>query len=666
MGRQLFILVGILLLEAIIGCVVADLVEDKQALLDFLQNIPHAHKPNWNKDSSVCQSWTGVGCNADSSRVISLRLPGVGFRGPIPPNTLSRLSAIQIISLRLNNISGPLPSDFSNLSNLTELHLQFNSLSGPLPQDFSAWKNLAILDLSNNGFSGGIPSSMSNLTHLSDLNLANNSLSGEIPDLNIPSLQELNLANNHLTGMVPPSLQRFSSAAFAGNNLSSEIAPPSISPVEPPNPQPTKKSSKLSESALLGIVLGGCVLGFVLSALVIIFCYSNPDKDKEKSSKKSQKKEGSLKKNGAAAESGEKDNKIVFTKGCTYAFDLDDLLRASAEVLGKGMFGTTYKAALEDATIVVVKRLKDINVARKEFEQQMQAVGQMRHENIATLRGYYCSKEEKLLIYDYYSEGSVSSVLHGRGGEKRILLGWDIRMQIAIGAARGLAYVHTQNSGKFIHGNLKASNVFLNEKGYGCISDIGLATIINPIPPTSTRAAGYRAPEVIDTRKVFQASDVYSFGVLLLELLTGKSPLHSTNGNESIHLVRWVQSVVREEWTAEVFDVQLLRYPNIEEEMVEMLKVGMACVVKRPEQRPKMPEVVKLLEDIRRGSSANRPSSENRSEGSTSPAATAAVAEMGQSSMLQQSEIAMSSAIQSQADSSASQSQAGAPAAASQ
>ncbi|KAF8044108.1 hypothetical protein BT93_A2172 [Corymbia citriodora subsp. variegata] len=665
MDRQSFILVGILLLEAIIGCAVADLVEDKQALLDFLQTIPHAHTPNWNKDSSVCQSWTGVACSADSSRVISLRLPGVGFRGPIPPNTLGRLSAIQILSLRLNNFSGPFPSDFSNLRNLTALYFQFNSFSGLLPQDFSAWKNLAIIDLSNNGFSGSIPSSMSNLTHLSALNLANNLLSGEIPDLNIPSLQELNLANNHLTGMVPPSLQRFPSWVFAGNNLSPEITPPSISPVEPPNPQPTKKSSKLSESALLGIIIGGCVLGFVLSALLIILCYSNPDKNKETSSKKPQKKEGSLKKKGAAAESQEKDNKIVFSEGCNYAFDLEDLLRASAEVLGKGMFGTTYKAALEDSTTVVVKRLKDINVARREFDQQMQTVGQMRHENIAPLRGYYCSKDEKLLIYDYYSQGSVSSVLHGGGGEKRIL-SWDIRMQIAIGTARGLAYIHTQNNGKFIHGNLKASNVFFNEQRYGCISDIGLATIINPIPPTSARAAGYRAPEVIDTRKAFQASDVYSFGVLLFELLTGKSPLHTTNGNESIHLVRWVQSVVREEWTAEVFDVQLLRYPNIEEEMVDMLKVGMACVDKTPEKRPKMPEVIKLLEDIRRGSSANRPSSEIRSEGSSSPAATAAAAEMGQSSMLQQTQIAFSSAMQSQADSAASQSQAEPPAAAPQ
>lgn len=115
------------------------------------------------------------------------------------------------------------------------------------------------------------------------------------------------------------------------------------------------------------------------------------------------------------------------------------------------------------------------------------------------------------------------------------------------------------------------------------------------------RSGGYQAPEITDTKKFYQASDVYSFGVLLLELLTGKSSTHATCGNEVVHLVRWVQSVVQEEWTAEVFDIELLRYPNIEEEMVEMLQIGMQCVAKSPEQRPKMAEVVNLVENIRTG-----------------------------------------------------------------
>lgn len=169
-----------------------------------------------------------------------------------------------------------------------------------------------------------------------------------------------------------------------------------------------------------------------------------------------------------------------------------------------------------------------------------------------------------------------------------------------------------------MHGNIKASNIFLNSEGYGCISDTGLATLMSPTMPPSLRNAGYRAPEVTDPRKASHASDVYSFGVFLLELLTGKGPMHATSSEEAIHLVRWVNSVVREEWTAEVFDVQLLRFPNIEEEMVQMLQLAMACVVRTPEQRPKMPDVLRMIEDILRpNNTENRLSSESRSAAST-------------------------------------------------
>ncbi|KAJ9139801.1 hypothetical protein P3X46_030500 [Hevea brasiliensis] len=603
----LFIFSAILFLGAVSLPAIAEPVEDKQALLDFLGNIHHSHSLNWKQNSSVCSEWTGVTCNGDQSRVVALRLPGEGIQGPVPPNTLSRLSAVQILSLRSNGISGTFPLDFSKLENLTGLYLQFNNFSGPLPSDFSMWENLSILDLSNNGFNGSIPTAMSNLTHLTSLNLANNSLSGVIPDINVPSLQSLNLANNNLTGSVPRSLLRFPSWAFSGNELSSETVLPPALPFQPPSPQPPRKSKKLSEPAILGIVLGGCVLGFVIIALLMVCCYSKKDQ-KGGLPTKSQKKEGSLKKN--TSEGHDKNNRLVFFEGCNLAFDLEDLLRASAEVLGKGTFGTTYKAALEDANTVMVKRLKEVPVSKKEFEQQMEVIGSIRHRNVSALRAYYYSKDEKLTVSDYHEQGSVSAMLHGKRGEGRISLDWETRLKIAIGAARGIAHIHTQNGGKLVHGNIKGSNIFLNSEGYGCISDIGLAALMSPMPPAAIRAAGYRAPEVTDSRKATHASDVYSFGVLLLELLTGKSPMHSTGGDEVVHLVRWVHSVVREEWTAEVFDVELLRYPNIEEEMVEMLQIGMNCVVRMPEQRPIMPDVVKMVEDIRRGSTENPPSTE--------------------------------------------------------
>ncbi|KAF7830656.1 putative inactive receptor kinase [Senna tora] len=613
MGKKLDILLifsAAFMIGAMFVSIGAEPVQDKQALLDFLSNIGHSHPLNWDRNSSACKSWRGVFCDKEESRVIALRLPGAGLRGPIPSNTLSRLSALETLSLRSNTITGPFPSDFSELKNLTYLYLQFNKFSGPLPLDFSVWKNLIVVNLSNNSFNGSIPSSISKLTQLTSLVLANNSLSGEIPDLNIPSLQEINLANNNFSGVVPRSLQRFPNSAFAGNNLTSESALPPAFPARPPNASPPTKKTTLSEPALLAIILGGCVLLFVLIAAFMLVRFYGKGDDGEGLPVKSKKKEGPLKKEASETESQDK-NKIVFFEGRNLAFDLEDLLRASAEVLGKGTFGTAYKAALDDVTTVVVKRLKEVTVGKRDFEQQMEAVGRIRHDNVAPLRAYYYSKEEKLMVYDYYQQGSISAMLHGRRGEGRSTLDWDSRLRIAIGAARGIAHIHTQHGGKLVHGNVKASNIFLNSQGYGCVSDTGLATLTNSIPIPAQRTGGYRAPEVTDSRKASHASDVYSFGVLVLELLTGKSPVHASGSEEVVHLVRWVNSVVREEWTAEVFDVELLRYPNIEEEMVEMLQIGMACAVRMPERRPKMQDVLRMIEEIRKVNTGTQPSTED-------------------------------------------------------
>ncbi|XP_016452914.1 putative inactive receptor kinase At4g23740 [Nicotiana tabacum] len=617
-------LVGLFLLSEITAAAAVLVENDKQALLDFVNKLPHLHPLNWDANSPICKNWTGVTCSEDGSRVIALRLPGVGFNGPIPNNTLSRLTALQILSLRSNGINGTFPMDFINLKNLSYLYLHYNSFSGPLPIDFSVWKNLTSLNLSHNRFNGTIPSSISGLSHLSSLNLANNSFSGNIPDLHLPNLQLLNLSNNNLIGKVPKSLQRFPKNVFIGNDMSLLDYTVSNSPVVvslPEQPIPKSKNDrKLSERALLGIIVASSVIGILGFCFLLVVCCFRRKKEDGLFPGKMEK--GDMSPEKAISRSQDANNRLVFFEGCNYAFDLEDLLRASAEVLGKGTFGMAYKAILEDATTVVVKRLKDVGAGKKEFEQQMEVVGSIKHENVVELRAYYYSKDEKLTVSDYFSEGSVAAMLHGKRGDNRIPLNWETRLRIAIGAARGIARIHAENGGKLVHGNVKSSNIFLNSKRYGCVSDVGLSSIMSSLAHPVARAAGFRAPEITDTRKATQPSDVYSYGVLLLELLTGKSPVHTTNGDEIIHLVRWVHSVVREEWTAEVFDLELLRYPNIEEEMVEMLQIAMSCVVRMADQRPKMSEVVKMIENVRPTGLENQFSSEGRTENSTPRAAT--------------------------------------------
>lgn len=189
----------------------------------------------------------------------------------------------------------------------------------------------------------------------------------------------------------------------------------------------------------------------------------------------------------------------------------------------------------------------------------------------------------------------------GNKGAGRTPLNWEIRSAIALGAARGIEYLHSQGP-NVSHGNIKSSNILLTTSYDARVSDFGLAHLVGP-STTPNHVAGYRAPEVTDPRRVSQKADVYSFGVLLLELLTGKAPIHALLNEEGVDLPRWVQSIVREEWTSEVFDVELLRYQNIEEEMVQLLQLAIDCAAQYPDKRPSMSEVRSQIEGLCHSSS---------------------------------------------------------------
>lgn len=629
----------------------SDLTQDKQALQSFLSQVPHASRVDWNSSDSVC-NWVGVQCDPPQTHVHSLRLPAAGLVGPIPENTIGRLSELRVLSIHNNRLTGNLPSDLSNLTFLRALYVGRNQLSGEFPASLTQLTRLTRLDLSSNNFSGTIPFALNNLTSLNGLFLQNNNFSGQIPNINA-KLIDFNVSNNNLNGSIPPTLLKFPESSFAGNLQlcggplqpcnSSFFPSPSPSPVAvvPSSPAEVSSKKKLSRGAIIGIsVAAAAVLLFLLLCLVFCLLKRRRSKDSSKDAAfkgpaagvagtravglggggageagTSSSKDDLT--SGTGPEGGER-NRLVFVNGGSYSFDLEDLLRASAEVLGKGSVGTSYKAVLEEGTTVVVKRLKDVVAGKKEFETQMEALGKCKHESVVPLRAFYYSKDEKLLVYDYMPAGSLSALLHGSRGAGRTSLDWDNRMKIAIGTARGLAYLHVSNN--VVHGNIKSSNVLLHSNHEPAVSDFGLSAIFAPNSSSNNRIAGYRAPEVVETRKPTFKSDVYSFGVLLLELLTGKSPNQASLGDDGIDLPRWVQSVVREEWTAEVFDVELMRYHNIEEEMVQLLQIAMACVSTVPDQRPSMPEALRMIEDMNRSESNTddgiRQSSDDPSKGS--------------------------------------------------
>ncbi|XP_048236281.1 probably inactive leucine-rich repeat receptor-like protein kinase IMK2 isoform X2 [Ricinus communis] len=529
------------------------------------------------------------------------------------PTELGKLSSLQKLDFSNNIINGSMPPSFSNLSSLVSLNLESNGLENQIPEAFEKLHNLSVLNLKNNQFKGLIPASIGNISSISQLDLAQNNFTGEIPAslAGLTNLASFNVSYNNLSGAVPALLSKnFNSSSFVGNlqlcGYSISTPCPSPPPVIQPSPTisgpPKHHHKKLSTRDIILIAVGA-LLGILLLLCCILICclmrrraasHQNGKTVARQAVEKTEKSGGA-----AAVESGgEMGGKLVHFDG-PFVFTADDLLCATAEIMGKSTYGTAYKATLEDGNQVAVKRLREKTTkGQKEFESEAASLGKIRHPNLLALRAYYLGpKGEKLLVFDYMPKGSLASFLHARGPETAI--NWPTRMNIAIGIGRGLTYLHTEEN--IIHGNLTSSNILLDEQTNAHIADYGLSKLMTAAANTNiiatAGALGYRAPELAKLKNANTKTDVYSLGVIILELLTGKAPGEPTNGMD---LPQWVASIVKEEWTNEVFDLELMRdAPAIGDELLNTLKLALHCVDPSPSARPEVQQVVQQLEEIK-------------------------------------------------------------------
>ncbi|WZZ73951.1 hypothetical protein YC2023_085321 [Brassica napus] len=270
---------------------------------------------------------------------------------------------------------------------------------------------------------------------------------------------------------------------------------------------------------------------------------------------------------------------------------------SSKNLVGKGGFGNVYKGRLHDGTIVAVKRLKDVNNGGGEiqFQTEVEMISLAVHRNLLRLYGLCTTSMERLLVYPYMSNGSVASRLKAKP-----VLDWSTRKRIALGAARGLLYLHEQCDPKIIHRDVKAANILLDDYYEAVVGDFGLAKLLDHEESHVTTAVrgtvGHIAPEYLSTGQSSEKTDVFGFGILLLELITGLRALEfGKAANQRGAILDWVKKLQQEKNLEQIIDKDLERsYDRIEVE--EIVKVALLCTQYLPIHRPKMSEVVRMLE----------------------------------------------------------------------
>ncbi|GMH20685.1 hypothetical protein Nepgr_022526 [Nepenthes gracilis] len=278
---------------------------------------------------------------------------------------------------------------------------------------------------------------------------------------------------------------------------------------------------------------------------------------------------------------------------------------SSKSILGAGGFGCVYKGFLTDGREVAVKKLKaGSGQGDREFRAEVEIISRVHHRHLVSLVGYCINDCERLLVYEFVPNNTLYHHLHAAG---RPVMDWALRVKVAAGSARGIAYIHEDCHPRIIHRDIKSANILLENNFEAKVADFGLAKLAEELDVNthvSTRVMGtfgYMAPEYASSGKLTEKSDIFSFGVVLLELITGRKPVDESQplGDES--LVEWARPLLTQALETEEFEEVAdprLGGNYVPSQMFRMVEAAAACVRHSASKRPRMTQVVRALDSI--------------------------------------------------------------------
>lgn len=503
--------------------------------------------------------------------------------------------------------------------------------------------NVTVVNFHKMGLDGTISPNFSKLKSLKKLILSDNSLKGTIPDelASLPQLDELDVSNNQLYGKVPKFNQNVIVKTSGNSDIGKDHSsippagtPPGGSPGSPTDGGGGSDSGSGGSKSKTGVVVGAVVgsVGGLFVVGAVAFCllarrrkrsgrvqspntlvlhpHHSGDQDAVKIAVAS-----SVGTNGGGSEiyspssSGGRDIHVVEAGNMIISIQV---LRnvtnnfSEANILGRGGFGTVYKGELHDGTKIAVKRMESGVVADKglnEFKSEIAVLTKVRHRHLVALLGYCLDGNERLLVYEYMPQGTLSRYLFNWKEEGLKPLEWTRRLTIALDVARGVEYLHSLAHRSFIHRDLKPSNILLGDDLRAKVADFGLVRLA-PEGKASfeTRLAGtfgYLAPEYAVTGKITTKVDLYSFGVILMELITGRKAIDESQPEESLHLVTWFRRMCMNKDTfRKVIDPVI----DLDEETLASVstvaELAGHCTAREPYQRPDMGHAVNVLSSL--------------------------------------------------------------------